>query len=120
MIHCYTDGSVLVTHGGTEMGQGLHTKVAQIVATELDIPVNKVHIRETATDKIPNSSATAASMGSDIYGMAALKAARTIKERLAPIREQNPNATWKELVLKAYLNRVDLSAQGFFQVMRFY
>jgi xanthine dehydrogenase/oxidase len=55
-------------------------------------------------------------MGSDIYGMAALKAARTIKERLAPFREQNPGASWKDIVNKAYLNRVDLSAQGFFTV----
>lgn len=85
-MHIYTDGSVLVTHGGVEMGQGLNTKVAQVVASELGIPVSQVHIQEMATDKIPNASPTAASMGSDIYGEAAWNACKELNARLAPIR----------------------------------
>ncbi len=100
------------------MGQGLHTKVAQVVATELGIPVNSVHIRDTTTDKIPNASATAASMGSDIYGMAALYACQELNQRLAPYRKANPSASLKEIVNKAYMDRVNLSAQGFFKVKK--
>ena len=67
-MHIYTDGTVLVTHGGVEMGQGLHTKMAQIAAQSLGLPLNSVYIAETATDKVPNASSTAASASSDIYG----------------------------------------------------
>ena len=67
-MHIYTDGTVLVTHGGVEMGQGLHTKMAQIAAQSLGLPLNAVYIAETATDKVPNASSTAASASSDIYG----------------------------------------------------
>jgi len=115
LVHVYTDGSVAVTHGGVEMGQGLNTKVAQVVATELGISVDKIHIREMATDKIPNASATAASMGSDIYGMAAWKACQELNERLKPYRKSMPNASFAEIAQKAYLDRVNLSSQGFFK-----
>jgi xanthine dehydrogenase large subunit len=83
LVHVYTDGSVLVSHGGTEMGQGLNTKVAQVVAHELGIGL--AHVRSTAADtsKVANTSATAASTGSDLNGMAAQDAARQIKARLA-------------------------------------
>ena len=67
-MHIYTDGTVLVTHGGVEMGQGLHTKMAQIAAQSLGLPLSAVYIAETATDKVPNASPTAASASSDIYG----------------------------------------------------
>ena len=70
LVHVYTDGTCLVSHGGVEMGQGLHTKVAQIAAQELGIPLNDVFIAETATDKVANSSPTAASASSDLYGSA--------------------------------------------------
>ena len=68
LVHIYTDGTVLLTHGGVEMGQGLHTKMAQICAHTLGLPLSSVYIAETATDKVPNASATAASASSDIYG----------------------------------------------------
>lgn len=68
----YKDGSVLVTCGGIEMGQGVHTKMIQVASKALDIPVDKIHISETATDKVPNTSPTAASTGSDLNGMAVL------------------------------------------------
>src|SRR5258706_9876000 len=82
LVHVYTDGTVLVNHGGTEMGQGLFTKVAQVVATELGVPLANVRVTATDTGKVPNTSATAASSGSDLNGKAAQAAARTVRERL--------------------------------------
>ena len=72
LVHVYRDGSVLLTHGGTEMGQGLHTKMMQVASRALHIPIEKIFISETSTDKVPNTSPTAASAGSDINGMAVL------------------------------------------------
>ena len=82
LVHVYKDGSVQANHAGTEMGQGVHTKVCQVVADVFGIPVEKVRITATSTGKVPNTSATAASSGSDMNGKAAEAAARTIKERL--------------------------------------
>lgn len=82
LVHVYTDGSVQVNHGGTEMGQGLYMKVAQVVAEEFAIPASHVQITATRTDKVPNTSPTAASSGTDLNGMAAQVAAATIKERM--------------------------------------
>ncbi len=82
LVHVYNDGSVMVNHGGTEMGQGLMIKVAQVVATEFGLPLDAVKITATTTDKVPNTSATAASAGADLNGMAARDAAHTIKQRL--------------------------------------
>ena len=70
LVHVYTDGAVLLTHGGIEMGQGLHTKMIQVCARVLGIPVSKVHTSEMATNTVPNASATAASFSADLYGMA--------------------------------------------------
>ena len=115
LIHIYqNDGSVLVTHGGVEMGQGLHTKVCQIVAQALGCPLSSVHIAETATDKVPNSSPTAASASSDMYGAAAADACAQINARLAPYREKMPGKSLKEIAQAAYFDRVDLSAHGFY------
>lgn len=115
LIHIYTDGSVLLSHGGTEMGQGLHTKMIQVAARALQIPPERIHISETATDKVPNTSATAASAGSDLNGMAVLDACKKVHERLAPYKEKYPHDTWNSLITKAYLDRVSLSATGFYK-----
>ncbi len=127
LVHVYTDGSVLVSHGGTEMGQGLHPKMAQIAAHTLDVPLDDVYIAETATDKVPNSSPTAASVQSDLNGMAVFNACKQIAERLAPrtprclfpvshflVRAANPGKTLKELARQAWLQQINLSAQGYF------
>lgn len=116
LVHIYqTDGSVLVTHGGVEMGQGLHTKVCQVVAQALGCPLSSVHIAETATDKVPNASPTAASASSDMYGSAATDACAQLNARLAPYREKlGPGASLKEVAQAAYFDRTDLSAHGFY------
>ena len=82
LVHVYQDGSVHLNHGGTEMGQGLFQKVAQVAAGELGIGLERVHITATSTDKVPNTSATAASSGTDLNGMAVQLAVREIKGRL--------------------------------------
>lgn len=114
LVHIYTDGSVLLTHGGTEMGQGLHTKMIQIASRVFNIPFERIHVSETSTDKIPNTSATAASVGSDINGMAVLNACTILYERLAPYREKYPNEGWNAWILKAYFDRVSLSTTGYY------
>lgn len=115
LVHVYTDGSVLLSHGGTEMGQGLHTKMMQVASKTLEIPVDLIHISETSTDKVPNTSATAASAGSDLNGMAVLNACTVILDRLAPYRQQFPEAGWKGWITKAFFDRVSLSATGFYR-----
>ena len=134
LLHVYTDGSVQLNHGGTEMGQGLYTKVAQIVATTLQIDVGNISCTATRTDKVPNTSPTAASSGSDLNGMAAKQAAETLKHRLrefaakqfavditaVQFAEGNVHIgddilTFAELARLAYLNRVSLSAVGYYR-----
>lgn len=115
LIHVYTDGSVLLSHGGVEMGQGLHTKMIQVASSALQIPCECIHIAETATDKVPNTSATAASAGSDLNGMAVLNACNIIMERLEPYRKQYPSDGWNAWITKAYFDRVSLSAAGFYR-----
>eukprot|EP00899_Mesostigma_viride_P019651 jgi/Mesvir1/27688/Mv07407-RA.1 len=115
LVHVYTDGTALVTHGGVEMGQGLHTKMAQVAAQALGIPLRSVYIQETASDKVPNASPTAASASSDLYGMAVLDACHQIRDRLKPFLAAMPGAPFKEVVNAAYMERVDLSAHGFYK-----
>lgn len=115
LVHVYTDGTVLVTHGGTEMGQGLHTKMAQIAAKAFGIPLSDVHIADTSTDKVANTSPTAASVSSDMNGMAVLNACEMIAERLAPYKEKNPKASFKEIALIAHMDRINLTANGFYK-----
>ncbi|PHH89212.1 hypothetical protein CDD83_6484 [Cordyceps sp. RAO-2017] len=116
LVHIYHDGSILVAHGGTEMGQGLHTKLSQIAAQALSVPLESVFISETATNTVANASATAASASSDLNGYAIYNACRQLNERLAPYREKlGPGATMKALAHAAYFDRVNLSAQGFYK-----
>jgi xanthine dehydrogenase/oxidase len=115
LVHLYTDGSVLVTHGGTEMGQGLHTKVCQVAAQAFGVPLEQVYINDSSTDKVANTIPTAASMSTDMYGMACLEACRMILNRIKPVRDRlGPNATLAEVAQTAFMERIDLSAHGFF------
>ncbi|MFP5398186.1 MAG: xanthine dehydrogenase molybdopterin binding subunit [Gammaproteobacteria bacterium] len=133
LVHVYNDGSVLVNHGGTEMGQGLNTKVAQVVAHELGIGFDRVRVTATDTHKVANTSATAASTGSDLNGKAAQDAARQVRERLAAfvaaqhgvdaaaVRFANDavdagsaRLPFEEVVMQAYLARVQLWSDGFY------
>lgn len=139
LLHVYTDGSIMINHGGTEMGQGLHTKICQVVARELGLDLDSVRISATRTDKVPNTSPTAASSGADLNGMAARDAASKLRARLfdfaavhfeggldregmrlengmliAGIGESERRIPWGELVQTAYLNRISLSEKGFY------
>ena len=134
LVHVYTDGSVQVNHGGTEMGQGLNTKVAQIVADELGVPFERVRSTAADTSKVPNASATAASSGTDLNGRAAQYAARNVRDNLAAFvsgldscgagavsfaRGQviSPKTTrsFDEVVKAAYANRIQLWSDGFYR-----
>lgn len=134
LVHVYTDGSVHLNHGGTEMGQGLFVKVAQVVADAFGIPLDHVRVSATSTAKVPNTSPTAASSGSDLNGMAALIAAREIRGRMAgvagarfgvPAEEVvfadgrvsagNQSLSFSEAARLAWQERVQLSAAGFYR-----
>ena len=133
LVHVYVDGSILVNHGGTEMGQGIHTKVAQVVAHELGVAYARVRVTATDTQKVANTSATAASTGSDLNGKAAQNAALTIRRRLAEfaartlggvaadvvfehdsVRVHDQVLPFPELVRRAYEDRVQLWSDGFY------
>jgi len=117
LVLVYTDGTVLVSHGGTEMGQGLHTKMVQVAAQAFGIPDTMVHVEETSTNAVANASPTAASMSTDLYGMAVLNACEQIRERLGPVRSRlGPDASWKDVVFAAYFDRTNLAATGFYAV----
>ncbi|MPW15720.1 xanthine dehydrogenase molybdopterin binding subunit [Paraburkholderia sp. CNPSo 3157] len=142
LVHIYTDGSVLVNHGGTEMGQGLNTKVAQVVAHELGVSFNRVRVTATDTSKVANTSATAASTGSDLNGKAAQDAARQLRERLAAFAADKFGAgevtasqvrfagdcvlvgdaivPFEEVIAKAYVARVQLWSDGFYATPKLY
>ncbi|XP_003473062.1 xanthine dehydrogenase/oxidase [Cavia porcellus] len=115
LVHVYTDGSVLLTHGGTEMGQGLHTKMVQVASRALKIPISKIYISETSTNTVPNTSPTAASVSADLNGQAIYEACQTILKRLEPFKKKNPNGSWEDWVSAAYLDAVSLSATGFYK-----
>jgi xanthine dehydrogenase large subunit len=114
LVHVYQDGSVLINHGGTEMGQGLHTKMLQVAATALGLPLERVRLAPTRTDKVANSSATAASSGADLNGGAIRHACDQILARLEVVRADR-DLTWEELVREAYVSRVQLWAAGFYR-----
>jgi xanthine dehydrogenase large subunit len=136
LVLIYKDGSVLINHGGTEMGQGLHTKMIQVAATTLGIPLHKVRLAPTRTDKVPNTSATAASSGADLNGGAIKNACEQLRGRLLQVAASQLGANasdvrivegvaralgsekelaWDELVRTAYFQRVQLSAAGFYR-----
>jgi len=134
LINIYTDGSIHLNHGGTEMGQGLNTKVAQIVAEEFQVDIGTIVVSATNTDKVPNTSPTAASSGTDINGKAAQNAAITIKNRLLDFAAKHYNIakdqilfsnnhvklgsqviSFTELVQQAYFGQVSLSSTGFYR-----
>ncbi|KAL8899631.1 MAG: hypothetical protein Q9207_006099 [Kuettlingeria erythrocarpa] len=116
LVHIYHDGSVLVAHGGTEMGQGLHTKMTQIAAQALGIPLSDVFVSETATNTVANTSSTAASASSDLNGYAIWDACSQLNARLAPYKEKlGADAPLKDLAHAAYFDRVNLSANGFYK-----
>jgi xanthine dehydrogenase large subunit len=116
LVHVYTDGSVLVNHGGTEMGQGVNTKVAQVVAHELRTPLHRVRCTATDTAKVANTSATAASTGADLNGKAAQDAARKIRDRLDAFAASagQGDMPFDKLVAAAYTARVQLWSDGFY------
>ncbi len=133
LVHVYTDGSVQLNHGGTEMGQGLYLKVAQIVAAEFGIGLDRVKITATSTAKVPNTSPTAASSGTDLNGKAAQTAARVIKERMATVAATafgvpiskivfadgrvsggGQDMTFGEVAKLAHRSRVQLSSTGYY------
>jgi xanthine dehydrogenase large subunit len=138
LVLVYRDGSVLINHGGTEMGQGLHTKMLQVAATTLGVPLARVRLAPTRTDKVPNTSATAASSGADLNGGAVKDACEQIRDRLLTVAggmlgihphdvrivdgvarslaaHQDARVGWEELVRAAYFQRVQLSASGFYR-----
>ena len=110
LVNVYTDGSVLLSHGGTEMGQGLHTKMTQIASEVLGIDLSFIHISEASTDKVPNTMPTAGSTSTDLNGMAVYNACVEINKRLEPYRKDRK--TWEEVVLAAYHDQISLSATG--------
>uniref|UniRef100_A0A9L0JIZ8 aldehyde oxidase n=1 Tax=Equus asinus TaxID=9793 RepID=A0A9L0JIZ8_EQUAS len=115
LVHIYTDGSVLVTHGGNELGQGIHTKMLQVASRELKVPTSHMHICETSTATVPNTIATAASIGSDVNGRAVQNACQILLKRLEPIIKKNPEGTWEDWIEAAFEQRISLSATGYFR-----
>jgi xanthine dehydrogenase molybdopterin-binding subunit B len=148
LVNIYTDGSVVIHHGGIEMGQGLYTKIAQVASEELGVPIDKIRVVATSTQNIPNTSATAASSGTDMNGMAVKNATDQLKERIAgflatywtneskhSIRpdeilfENNDvfvtnqpelQLSFTEAVNLLYLNRINLSAKGYYSTPNLY
>ncbi|MDU9389285.1 xanthine dehydrogenase molybdopterin binding subunit [Pseudomonas sp. zfem002] len=139
LIHIYTDGSIHLNHGGTEMGQGLNTKVAQVVAQVFQVDFERIQITATNTDKVPNTSPTAASSGADLNGKAAQNAAEIIKQRLVEfaarqykvteedvefrnnhVRIRDEFITFETLIQQAYFAQVSLSSTGFYRTPKIF
>ncbi|KAM7105136.1 aldehyde oxidase 4-like isoform 1-T1 [Molossus nigricans] len=115
LVHIYLDGSVLVTHGGCEFGQGLYTKMIQVASRELNIPPSYIHLSETSTVTVPNSYFTAGSLGTDVNGKAVQNACQILMARLQPIIRKNPKGRWEDWVAKAYRESISLSTTGYFR-----
>ncbi len=142
-ILIYLDGSIQLNHGGTEMGQGLHTKMLQVAAESLGVKIERFRVMPTSTDKVPNTSATAASSGSDLNGQAVKNACETLKNRLAEVAAKllnlyapeelifendliycksypSQNITFDEVLKQAYNERISLSATGYYRTPNIY
>lgn len=116
-VKIYTDGSVLLNHGGTEMGQGLYTKMVQVAAQELGVPADSVYTQDSSSYQTANASPTAASSGSDLNGMAVKDACDQLNERLKPYREKfGKDADMATIAHAAYRDRVNLAASGFWKM----
>jgi xanthine dehydrogenase large subunit len=147
LVLVYKDGTMLVNHGGTEMGQGLHTKILQVAALEMGLPLDKVKVNATNTSKVPNTSPTAASSGSDLNGMAVKNAIEKLKKRLEPCAEkmlleefgnngsgipviengriffpgrEKESITFEALASRAHLEQISLSATGYYRTPDIY
>jgi len=139
LIHIYTDGSIHLNHGGTEMGQGLNTKVAQVVAEVFQVGIDRIQITATNTDKVPNTSPTAASSGADLNGKAAQNAAETIKQRLVEfaarkygvsdedvefrnghVRVRELIMPFADLIVQAWMGQVSLSSTGYYKTPKIF
>ena len=118
LVCVYSDGSVAVSHSAVEMGQGINTKVAQVAARVFGIPVSAIRITECASDKVPNTPPTAASMGSDLACTAVMDACEKIVENLKPLRDAKPGLSFGQLAELAFKSRIPLSATGFFKTTR--
>jgi xanthine dehydrogenase/oxidase len=118
-VNIYADGSVLLHHGGTEMGQGLYTKMCQVAAQELGVPMDSIYTYDSQTYQIANASPTAASSGSDLNGMAVKNACEILNERLKPYREKyGLDAPMRTIAHAAYFDRVNLAANGFWKMSK--
>uniref|UniRef100_A0A8D0TT86 aldehyde oxidase n=1 Tax=Sus scrofa TaxID=9823 RepID=A0A8D0TT86_PIG len=111
LVHIYLDGSVLVTHGGIEMGQGVHT----VASRELRMPLSNIHLRGTSTETIPNANISGGSVVADLNGLAVKDACQTLLKRLEPIISKNPGGTWKDWAQAAFDESISLSATGYFR-----
>ncbi|MGY4489888.1 xanthine dehydrogenase molybdopterin binding subunit [Pseudomonas sp. TE3610] len=139
LIHIYTDGSIHLNHGGTEMGQGLNTKVAQVVAEVFQVDISRIQITATNTDKVPNTSPTAASSGADLNGKAAQNAAEIIKQRLVEfaarkygvsdedvefrnghVRVRELVMPFADLIVQAWMGQVSLSSTGYYKTPKIF
>jgi len=139
LVHVYSDGSIRLNHGGTEMGQGLFIKVAQVVAECFKVSVDQIHITSTNTAEVPNTSATAASSGSDLNGMAAWNASNVIKNRMVDHAAKlfkknkkdiilndgrivcgNKSLSFSELAFSCWENRISLSSTGYYKTPKIY
>jgi len=139
LVHVYSDGSIRLNHGGTEMGQGLFIKVAQVVAECFNVPIEQIHITSTNTAEVPNTSATAASSGSDLNGMAAWNASKVIKNRMTDHAAKlfkknkkdivfsdgriicgNKTLSFSELAFSCWENRISLSSTGYYKTPKIF
>ncbi|XP_045150821.1 aldehyde oxidase 3-like isoform X2 [Echinops telfairi] len=118
LVHIYTDGSVLVAHGGVELGQGINTKMIQVASRELKIPMSYIHLGEMNTVTVPNTIGTGGSTGADVNGKAVQNACQTLLRRLEPIISQSPQGSWEEWVNEAFTQSISLSATGYFRGYR--